>query len=776
MKFACTLMLFALTAITVSGQSQSPIPGIIDRVNAYYSDNPGYMTFIETDKHFYSSGDILWFSGYLVSKKGSNEKLSLPVTVRLSNAKGELVMSDRYLIDGNTLHGDLMIPEELAEGKYFLSAMPDNQEDIDQTCIHPVEIRNFDTNSILFSLKPDKETWQNGDSGKIHVRARNPYDKPVKKKNLTYRIKSGEKLVLEEQIKTDDKGEATIALTINNEHLNNQLFFEVEETKSKSIATIELPIASDSLQIKFYPEGGNLIAGMATKIGFHVVDEYGKELDMEGQIIDNEGNAVSLAKTSMPGFGMIAINPQENKRYWLQTETGKKYALPEVKSDGCAFSISKTEGHDYRAIISFADKMKHPVALILSRGGTVFWAADAIINDRGTINIPTKGVPEGLGLISLFSDKEELLAERLVHIQGENLTDLNIIQISNNNKTEEEIQLQIQISTKGNEKRNARVHISVCDTVWNNVTPGLPWAMNYNAMLENKLNTINRSSSFSPRFFDFLLIANKQKWHQWEKVLQTPPMTGQQLTKAINRQKQENNLKNTIRILNRKSGIDEEMIIPDGYFSSNSKLLKQRKSGKQSISTASNSYKTLLETGTNMMEVLKAIKPYSLMGNKIVFPGTMNSLKAQGGALIVIDGQQTGEDSSVLNGINPYDVESINVSTQAMDIQRYTGFNSVGVIEITTKKGIMRAGDNGAKKYSPAFQGEYRLAENFSSVVSALPHEKTTLWWTGRTELNSSAPFILNIPRSSVQSGFMVIVEGIDDQGDPVSGYQYLRK
>jgi len=46
----------------------------------------------------------------------------------------------------------------------------------------------------------------------------------------------------------------------------------------------------------------------------------------------------------------------------------------------------------------------------------------------------------------------------------------------------------------------------------------------------------------------------------------------------------------------------------------------------------------------------------------------------------------------VIENMNPSDIDRINVSTEFVDIQRYTGFNTTGVIEIWTKTGRIRSG------------------------------------------------------------------------------------
>ena len=100
------------------------------------------------------------------------------------------------------------------------------------------------------------------------------------------------------------------------------------------------------------------------------------------------------------------------------------------------------------------------------------------------------------------------------------------------------------------------------------------------------------------------------------------------------------------------------------------------------------------------------------MVNKIIFGGP-TSVNAQGGALIVIDGSKLGDDVSVLNNISPKDVQDIKILTSLSDIQKYTGFNPVGVIEITLKKGELFPSANSNKKVQLIYNGKYRVPKVF---------------------------------------------------------------
>jgi hypothetical protein len=90
----------------------------------------------------------------------------------------------------------------------------------------------------------------------------------------------------------------------------------------------------------------------------------------------------------------------------------------------------------------------------------------------------------------------------------------------------------------------------------------------------------------------------------------------------------------------------------------------------------------------NIFDIIRQAKPYQLMGSKIVFASIgMNSFNFQDGALIVIDGIKVGTDAGILSSIPVTDIEQVNVYTNPSDIQRFTGLNNAGIVEIITKKG-----------------------------------------------------------------------------------------
>ena len=175
-------------------------------------------------------------------------------------------------------------------------------------------------------------------------------------------------------------------------------------------------------------------------------------------------------------------------------------------------------------------------------------------------------------------------------------------------------------------------------------------------------------------------------------------------------------------------------------------------------------WKSYLDQSSNLLDIINMIKPFDLMGDKIVFKNAHNSLLNQGGALIVVDGQQLGTQASVLSNIPPITVEDINVSTTLSDVAKYTGLNSVGVIEITTKRGEPT---QKVEVKGPEYDNGLRVSRKFSPlpIGKSKYNMETTLLWAPVIFTNDKGEAELDFKTSKLKSTYQVHVEGINLDG-----------
>ena len=118
-----------------------------------------------------------------------------------------------------------------------------------------------------------------------------------------------------------------------------------------------------------------------------------------------------------------------------------------------------------------------------------------------------------------------------------------------------------------------------------------------------------------------------------------------------------------------------------------------RRSLHKGPSGASDGYRGTNASHSDIFSMIRQIKPFRLTDGRIIFLNVAPDTPGrQDGALIVVDGIMLGQDARVIANMSPSDVDRINISTEFADIQRYTGFNTTGVIEIWTKTGAARSG------------------------------------------------------------------------------------
>ncbi|MBN1819915.1 MAG: hypothetical protein JXR31_14225 [Prolixibacteraceae bacterium] len=181
-------------------------------------------------------------------------------------------------------------------------------------------------------------------------------------------------------------------------------------------------------------------------------------------------------------------------------------------------------------------------------------------------------------------------------------------------------------------------------------------------------------------------------------------------------------------------------------------------------------YKQLLKSSTSLLEVIKSIKPFSLSGDAIIFPGMLNSINSQMGAIIVVDGQQLGKSSSVLDNYNPLDIEEINVYTDPVNSQKYTGFASGGLIEIFTKKAeIAPVQQDEESQEENLYMNGYRIPREYNSVTNLLAEKenklKSTLYWNPDLNIESGQSSRLFIPLSELKTDYIIRITVLDSSG-----------
>jgi hypothetical protein len=175
---------------------------------------------------------------------------------------------------------------------------------------------------------------------------------------------------------------------------------------------------------------------------------------------------------------------------------------------------------------------------------------------------------------------------------------------------------------------------------------------------------------------------------------------------------------------------------------------------------------------TNVLDIIKDIKPYRQIDNKFFFTSdSANSLISANtkGAIIVINGIPKGDNASVLKNMLPSDITNINISTSLLDVHKYTTLNLNGVIEITTIQGMYRY-------RQPSFQFGLDISnadrEFYSpdyAVETKIPVDnRKTLYWNPKLLLSPGMSIFVTFYTSDIKGIFYGQIVGVDNVGNPI--------
>jgi hypothetical protein len=172
--------------------------------------------------------------------------------------------------------------------------------------------------------------------------------------------------------------------------------------------------------IQFFPEGGNLVEGISTKLGFQIVDQYGKGVDDEGYIIENAKDTVARFHPLTFGIGTLAFTPRKGAAYKaaIRLPDGEVVAgsLPPIEKQGYVLQVTET-GKEQLKISAATNNAVDGQAIYLlahTRGELKLASSKTVLNGKADWLIDKAVLGDGITSFTLFDAAQKPVCERLV--------------------------------------------------------------------------------------------------------------------------------------------------------------------------------------------------------------------------------------------------------------------------------------------------------------------------------------------------------------------------
>ncbi|MDL2322566.1 hypothetical protein LJC52_01100 [Bacteroidales bacterium OttesenSCG-928-A17] len=394
------IIFFHVVGFGVHAQSDSTaseqLQQFVQNIQVFNRLVPQEKVYLHFDNTSYVLGDIIWFKAYVVNACDFRpDTLSRVLYVELLNEKGKLLETKKLKIENGQCHGEFKLDDTNIEhfaGFYEVRA-------------YTKFMLNFGEETVFSRVFPVFNEF---------------------KANGQY---------TEEDIKPD--------LHIN-EDINQEISLpDLRPKKDKK----------DKVNVDFYPEGGNLITGLNSRVAFRITDDKGQPLDAAGNVINTKEEVLSDFSTQHAGMGFFFYIPDGKKNRVKINHNNKDYSfdLPTSKKDGY---VMKVQHIAQDAIIIQIEKTPQTAKAllglsILCKGNILFFQEIELEENPYVLTIPYEALGTGVHQITLFDSKGEIFSERLAFILQQEYEPLRLEVVTNKKSYEPEDLIQIDFSIAG---------------------------------------------------------------------------------------------------------------------------------------------------------------------------------------------------------------------------------------------------------------------------------------------------------------------------------------
>ncbi|TNJ42593.1 TonB-dependent receptor plug domain-containing protein [Tamlana fucoidanivorans] len=221
-------------------------------------------------------------------------------------------------------------------------------------------------------------------------------------------------------------------------------------------------------ELSFYPEGGNLIEELFSKMAVKVKDPKGRNIAITGEIKDSNHNTVASFTTHDYGLGLITYTPAPNISYYASIYIDNqevKYPLPQALPRGYQLSVSNF-GHQIVIKVSSSSNMslKNTFLVGHQRGELIYEKLETQDSKMYTVKLSTELLSDGVTNFTLFDSNSKPICERLVFIDNPNNDIAVNLKLSKANpKTRDKVKLAINLKNKDSLPIFGNLSMSITD-------------------------------------------------------------------------------------------------------------------------------------------------------------------------------------------------------------------------------------------------------------------------------------------------------------------------
>ncbi|MCD7935417.1 MAG: MG2 domain-containing protein [Tannerellaceae bacterium] len=382
--------------------------------------------YVQTDKTYYTQDGTVWYKLFLVhATDNTPSALSEVVYVELQDPKGSVIATHEHRVKEGTAQGEFALSKEQPGGLYRLVAYTRwMQQQGEETFFRKeLTVQQVITPRLFMKLEFEKRAYGGGDEVEATLQVTDLDNVPADGAIWKGEIRIGGKEAGTVAGETT-RGEAKIRFRLPREVTSTDGILQVVVTYKGVTESItrSIPVVLNRINLKFYPEGGELVEGVPGRIAFQGLNEYGKGADIAGEIIDGAGRVVSRFESFHLGMGAFDLSPEPGKTYAARITrpqgNEEPVVLPVARTRGYALKLEQQKEETLHWEI-YCPEETAPVQFTAAVHGKICYEETlSLKNGINRIEVNHSDFPAGIAVFTLRDRMGVGLCERLVFVNS----------------------------------------------------------------------------------------------------------------------------------------------------------------------------------------------------------------------------------------------------------------------------------------------------------------------------------------------------------------------
>ena len=391
------------------------------------------LSHVSTDKPIYRGGETVYVRGVMLDARSHRPMADIPwVQIDVLGPKGEIVQQGGTQGADGVVSFTWAVPEGQAGGQYRLrmsgaGLVPGERG---------FEVRAFRAPRIKSQIVFLRDGYGAGDQVSATLQAtRAEGGAPAGAKVTLVATVDGREVAHASVGAIDSLGRASVSFALPSiiERGEGTLALIIEDGGVVETATKTIPILLNVVDLSIFPEGGELVAGLPTRVYFEARTTADKPADIAGVIETTAGVVVARFKTEHEGRGRVRVTPVAGESYRVRiTEPSginTTHALPEVVEDGgviAALSDVAEAGKTLRLRVAATRRGTYDVTVSQHESDIAHARVSLESGELRPLAIKLPDEADGVLRVTLWNEAGFPISERLVFRKPDQTLILNV--------------------------------------------------------------------------------------------------------------------------------------------------------------------------------------------------------------------------------------------------------------------------------------------------------------------------------------------------------------